>query len=53
MNIEQMIYDWVVENFGESEACNPSWNITELAKYIEDGLKSGNYKAKYKEVENG
>lgn len=35
MNIEKIIYKWVKENFGESEANDPSWNIKALAKYIE------------------
>lgn len=33
---EAMIYDWVVEHFGCSEAEDPSWNISALAAYIED-----------------
>lgn len=30
-NIKATIYDWVKENFGESEAEDPSWNIDALA----------------------
>lgn len=32
--IEQVIYKWVLDNFGESEADDPSWSIVELAKEI-------------------
>lgn len=38
-NVTQMeiiIYDWVANKYGISEAENPSWNISDLAKYIED-----------------
>lgn len=38
MNIEKIIYNWVKENFGESEADDPSWNIQLLAKEIESKL---------------
>jgi len=34
--MEAIIYDWVVHKYGKSEASNPSWNISDLAKYIED-----------------
>ena len=38
MNIEhefkQFIYKWVKDNFGESEADDPSWSIDELAKAL-------------------
>lgn len=33
---EAIIYDWVVYNYGKGEASNPSWNISALAKYMED-----------------
>lgn len=33
---EAIIYDWVAYHYGKREASNPSWNIPELAKYIED-----------------
>ena len=33
---EAIIYDWVVFHFGESEAENPSWNITELAAHLDE-----------------
>ena len=36
--IEAIIYDWVVDNFGTSEAMSPSWNITMLAKAIHENL---------------
>ena len=33
---EAIIYDWVVHHYGKQEASNPSWNISELAKYMEE-----------------
>ena len=36
--IEAIIYDWVVDNFGTSEAMSPSWNITMLAEAIHENL---------------
>lgn len=33
---EALIYCWVKKFFGESEANDPSWNIHELAQYIDD-----------------
>lgn len=40
MNIEkkfnEVIYEWVKENFGESEADDPSWDIKALAKYLSE-----------------
>lgn len=42
MNIKKIIYNWVADNFGESEANDPSWNIEALAEYIESKL-SKNY----------
>lgn len=33
---EAIIYDWVVDNFGESEAEDPSWNIRALAQHIDE-----------------
>lgn len=32
--IDKIIYEWVKENYGESEANNPSWSIVELANHI-------------------
>lgn len=37
--IKDMIYEWVRENFGQSEADDPSWNIEELAQHLEKNLK--------------
>lgn len=38
--MEKCIYDWVLENFGESEAIDPSWSISSLADYInKDSLR--------------
>lgn len=31
-----IIYDWVAENFGESEAEDPSWSIEALAKHLSE-----------------
>lgn len=39
MNVERLIRRWVYENFGESELNDPSWNIVELAEYIEENLQ--------------
>lgn len=30
----EAIYEWVAENFGESEADDPSWNIEALADHL-------------------
>lgn len=38
MNIEKIIYNWVAEIYGQSEADNPSWNIKMLAKEIKNNL---------------
>lgn len=46
--IEGIIYEWVFDHFGESEATNPSWNTKALAKYIAEKLEDPNYKPKYK-----
>lgn len=32
--LEKIIYNWVEENFGKSEAADPSWSIKELAKEL-------------------
>ena len=47
MNIQKIIYNWVKENFGESEADDPSWNIELLAREIESKLND-----KLDEVDN-
>lgn len=47
MNIQKIIYNWVKENFGESEADDPSWNIELLAREIESKLSD-----KLDEVDN-
>lgn len=33
--VEAIIYDWVAENYGETEAESGSWCIPELASHIE------------------
>lgn len=43
--LEWAIYDYVVENFGESEANDPSWDIGSLASHLES-------KFNFKEVGN-
>lgn len=45
--IEAMIYDWVTDNYGSSEAECASWNIAELAGYIHKQLDAGKYTQKY------
>ncbi len=47
MDIKKIIYNWVKENFGESEADDPSWNIELLAGEIESKLND-----KLDEVDN-
>jgi len=32
---EAIIYDWIAHTYGEREASNPSWNIHELAEYLD------------------
>ena len=32
--IQDIIYNWVNENYGSEEAANPSWNISTLSKHI-------------------
>lgn len=39
MTTEQLIYEWVSMNYGQSEADNPSWHIKALAVYL-DAIKS-------------
>lgn len=39
--VEQIVFDWVAENFGIGEARSPSWNIHELAHAITSGLVHG------------
>lgn len=36
--IEKAITEWVTENFGESEADDPSWNIMLLADHLQKKL---------------
>ena len=45
---EAMIYDWVVDKYGNDEAEYPSWNITELAKII-DKNRSKEGEEKYRQ----
>ena len=39
--VEQIVFDWVAENFGIGEARSPSWNINELAHAVASGLVHG------------
>ena len=34
MTFYDIIYKWVADNFGQSEADNPSWNIEALADHL-------------------
>ena len=34
--LEKIIYNWVKQNFGESEADDPSWSIEALAKHLSE-----------------
>ena len=38
-NTKSLIRDWVIDNFGESEAEDPSWNIDLLARWLDDNRK--------------
>lgn len=42
LTMNKIIYEWVKENYGESEADNPSWDIEALAKHIQSKLKEKN-----------
>lgn len=42
--LQQVIYNYVADNFGESEAKDPSWNIKALSKHVADYF---NEKSKY------
>lgn len=45
--VRDAIYDYVYENFGESEASNPSWYIPAVAEYVADKLLDKNYKPEH------
>lgn len=34
MKLHDIIYEWVEQNFGQSEADDPSWNIEALADHL-------------------
>lgn len=36
MTFYDIIYKWVADNFGQSEADDPSWNIKALAKHLSE-----------------
>lgn len=42
MTIKKLIIDWVSDNYGRSEAEEPSWDIDALAKHIESKLAEKN-----------
>lgn len=44
MTIKELIIDWVSNNYGRSEAEEPSWDIDALAKHIESKLVEKNRK---------
>lgn len=37
--IQDIIYNWVNENYGSEEAENPSWDISTLSKQISKTLE--------------
>jgi hypothetical protein len=39
MTTEELIRDWVRENFGDSEADDPSWSLVAMAEFIDDHAK--------------
>lgn len=43
IKIRDIIYDYVYESYGASEANNPSWYIPTLAEEIANKLLDGNY----------
>lgn len=45
--VRDVIYDYIYEAFGESEANNPSWYIPTLAAVIVDKLLDKNYKPEH------
>lgn len=52
MSTQKLIHDWVKENFGESEAEDPSWNIEELANYIDEHTVSKDTLDKWLDILN-
>lgn len=36
MTFYEIIYNWVADNFGESEAQDPSWDIKTLAEHLSE-----------------
>lgn len=45
--IEQIIFDYVYDSFGPSEAEDPSWYIPELAEQVANALSAPRYVAKH------
>lgn len=45
--IRDIIYDYIYEEFGESEAKNPSWYIPALAEEITNRLSETDYVPKH------
>ena len=45
--IEAIIYDYITNHYGATEACNPSWNINQLAEYIEANIDNPDYKQEW------
>jgi len=46
--VEQATYDWVYDNFGRSEAEDPSWYIPGLALYVAESVLAKDYPAKHR-----
>ena len=45
--VRDIIYDYIYESFGESEANNPSWYIPTLAEYIVNNFLDKDYNPKH------
>lgn len=50
--LEQAIYDYVYEQFGASEADDPSWGIRGLAEYLAEAVRDKHYTGKHKMPDN-
>lgn len=47
MKIRNIIFDYIYETFGRSEAVNPSWYIPTLAEEIASKLLDENYRPQH------
>lgn len=50
--LEQAIYDYVYEQFGPSEADDPSWGIRGLAEYLAEAVRDNSYTGKHTMPDN-